>query len=90
MIAKLVKSIVKKFASADVLAQLAADKIADAANKGGLQTLSDKGITEVVKTALDIQNKIGRWIEDGKIDDIEKSEIAEVVKPLMQKVIDLI
>ena len=86
----MIKKLVKMFLSADMLAELAADKIADAANKGGLQTLSDKGITEVVKTALDIQNKIGRWIEDGKIDDIEKSEIAEVVKPLMQKVVDLV
>lgn len=86
----MVKKLVKMFLSADMLSELAADKIAYAANKGGLQALSEKGITEVVKTALDIQNKIGRWIEDGKIDDIEKSEIAEVVKPLMQKVIDLI
>lgn len=75
--------------SSKKLSNMAADKIQDAVNQSGKEDIIAKYAT-MADSATEIQKWVTEILVDGKIDDIEKSEIAEKLQPLIQKVVDLI
>lgn len=41
-------------------------------------------------SAVDVSKKITTWLSDGRIDDMERDEIADEIRPLIAKVLELI
>lgn len=75
--------------SSKKLSNMAADKIQNAINQSGKEDIIAKYAT-MADSATEIQKWVTELLVDGKIDDIEKSDIAERLQPLIQKVVDLI
>lgn len=75
--------------SSKKLSNMAADKIQNAINQSGKEDIIAK-YASMADSATEIQKWITELLVDGKIDDIEKSDIAERLQPLIQKVVDLI
>lgn len=75
--------------SSKKLSKMAADKIQNAINQSGKEDIIAKYAT-MADSATEIQKWVTELLVDGKIDDIEKSDIAERLQPLIQKVVDLI
>lgn len=72
------------------LASMAADNIANFANKNADKMLIAARYDEYVKKAAEVQMQIATWIKDGKIDEMEEEEIARAIEPLFAKLYDLI
>ena len=68
---------------------MAAEKIQSAVNQSGKEDLIAK-YASMADSATEIQKWITELLVDGKIDDMEKSDIADKLQPLLQKVIDLV
>lgn len=75
--------------SSKKLSNMAADKIQNAINQSGKEDIIAKYAT-MADSATEIQKWVTELLVDGKIDDIEKSEITEKLQHLIQKVVDLI
>lgn len=86
----MLKSIAKWFMpSPKKLSNMAAEKIQSAVNQSGKEDIIAKYAT-MADSATEIQKWITELLVDGKIDDIEKSDIASKLEPLIKKVVDLI
>lgn len=75
--------------SSKKLSNMAADKIQNAINQSGKEDIIAKYAT-MADSATEIQKWVTELLVDGKIDNIEKSEITEKLQHLIQKVVDLI
>lgn len=71
------------------LSNMAAEKIQAAVNQSGKEDLIAK-YASMADSATEIQKWITEILVDGKIDDIEKSEISDKLEPLLQKIIEII
>lgn len=84
------KKLIKWFIpSPKKLSSMAAEKIQSAVNQSGKEDLIAK-YASMADSATEIQKWITELLVDGKIDDMEKSDIADKLQPLLQKVIDLV
>lgn len=72
------------------LANMAADGIVKVVNENQDKMIIAARYESYVKKAAEIQMQIATWIKDGKIDDLEKDEIAKAIEPLFDKLYDLI
>lgn len=71
------------------LSNMAAEKIQSAINQSGKEDLIAK-YASMADSATEIQKWITELLVDGKIDDIEKSDIADKLEPLLKKIVELI
>lgn len=71
------------------LSNMAAEKIQTAVNQSGKEDLIAK-YASMADSATEIQKWVTEILVDGKIDDIEKSEISDKLEPLLQKIIEII
>ena len=86
----MLKSILKFFIpSPKKLSDMAAEKIQTAVNQSGKEDLIAK-YASMADSATEIQKWVTEMLVDGKIDDIEKSEISDKLEPLLQKIIEII
>lgn len=84
------KKLIKWFMpSSKKLSDMAAEKIQSAVNQSGKEDLIAK-YASMADSATEIQKWITELLVDGKIDDMEKSDIAEKLQPLIQKVVDIL
>lgn len=71
------------------LAGYAADGIQKAVNGSGYtEQIAKYG--ELADRATSVQARLADWLRDGRIDDVEKDELVELLTPLMQKLEELI
>ena len=89
---KLLLKLARQFVpSGATLADCAAEKIANAVNDSG-----DAAKARVAKyatmaeTATAIGNKLSAMLADGTIDNAEKAELAAILTPLMDRVVELV
>ena len=86
----MLKSILKLFIpSPKKLSNMAAEKIQTVVNQSGKEDLIAK-YASMADSATDIQKWVTERLVDGKIDDLEKSEISDKLEPLLQKIIEII
>lgn len=86
----MIKSILKLFIpSPKKLSNMAAEKIQTAVNQSGKEDLIAK-YASMADSATEIQKWVTEMLVDGKIDDMEKSEISDKLEPLLQKIIEII
>lgn len=71
------------------LSMMAAEKIQAAVNQSGKEDLIAK-YASMADSATEVQKWITELLVDGKIDDMEKSDIAAKLEPLLKKVVELI
>ena len=71
------------------LSYMAAEKIQTAVNQSGKEDLIAK-YASMADSATEIQKWVTEILVDGKIDDLEKSEISDKLEPLLQKIIEII
>lgn len=71
------------------LSNMAAEKIQSAVNSSGKEDLIAK-YASMADSATEIQKWVTEMLVDGKIDDIEKKDIADKLEPLLQKIIEII
>ena len=72
------------------LANMAANSIAEFANKNQDKMSIAARYESYVKAAAAVQMQIAKWIADGKIDEIEKDEMAKAIEPLFDKLYELL
>lgn len=86
----MLKKILKLFIpSTKKLSTMAAEKIQAAVNQSGKEDLIAK-YASMADSATEIQKWITELLVDGKIDDMEKSEISDKLEPLIKKMVELI
>ena len=68
---------------------MAAEKIQAAVNQSGKEDLIAK-YASMADSATEVQKWVTELLVDGKIDDIEKSEISDKLEPLLKKIVELI
>ena len=68
---------------------MAAEKIQAAVNQSGKEDLIAK-YASMADSATEVQKWVTELLVDGKIDDIEKSEISDKLEPLLKKMVELI
>lgn len=84
------KMLISLFApSPKKIATMAADKIQNIVNKSDKQNQIAK-FAEISQKATEIQIKLNKWFEDGKLDDIETKEIAAEIEPMIERIYNLI
>lgn len=84
------KKLIKWFMpSSKKLSNMAAEKIQAAINQSGKEDLIAK-YASMADSATEIQKWITELLVDGKIDDMEKSDIASRLEPLLKKIVELI
>lgn len=84
------KAILKFFLpKASTFANIASESICQNINKLDKQSTIIK-YTEYAKDITEFQAKLVKWFEDGTLDNKEEKEIAELLTPIFQKMIDLI
>lgn len=84
------KCILKMFIPGDKkLAMYAADGIQKAINESKYTDQIAK-YGDLADKATAIQKQLTTLLADGKIDDLEKQEIADMIQPLMKKLVELI
>ena len=88
----LLMSIAKRFVpSGATLAEYAAAKIAKAANDSDVAVKSRVAkYATLAESATAIANKLSAMAADGTIDKAEESELAEILTPVMERVVELI
>lgn len=72
------------------LADMAASKVADLANRNSDKMMLVAQYEEYVKKAAEVQTQLADWIKDGRIDNMEEKEIAELLKSLFDKLYGLL
>ena len=86
----MLKKIIKLFIpSSKKLSNMAAEKIQAAVNQSGKEDLIAK-YASMADSATEVQKWVTELLVDGKIDDIEKSEISDKLEPLLKKIVELI
>ena len=75
--------------SSKKLSNMAAEKIQAAINQSGKEDLIAK-YASMADSATEIQKWITELLVGGKIDDMEKSDIASRLEPLLKKIVELI
>ena len=87
----MIKSIVKAVATPDRLSGWAADGFQKGINSSseGTQTTIAKYAT-ITNEVSEISKNISAFLTDGKIDDAEKAQVKEMLKPLFTKVMELV
>lgn len=87
----MIKSLVKKIATPERLSGYAADGIQKGVNGTAetTQVTIAKYATIANETAVIAQN-ISAMLTDGKIDDMERDQIKQLLKPLFGKVMELV
>lgn len=84
------KKLIKWFMpSSKKLSNMAAEKIQAAINQSGKEDLIAK-YASMADSATEIQKWVTELLVDGKIDDMEKSEISDKLEPLLKKIIDIV
>ena len=83
---KLIKLFIPKPAT---LANYSAKTIQQAINGSGKEELIAK-YSNLASKATDVQKFISSILIDGKIDDIERDDIANKLEPLMKVIIDML
>ena len=90
MLKSIIKSIKKCFIpSSKNMATYAAEQIANAVNQAQKEDQIAK-YASIVDKATEVQKFVTSILLDGKIDDVEKEDIAKKIEPLMEKLIELI
>lgn len=85
------KSLVKMFLpSSKKLAGMAAESIQKAINNQAEKEAAIAKYSQMADQAVDVSKKITTWLNDGRIDDMERDEIADEIKPLIAKILELI
>ena len=86
----MLKKLIKLFIpSSKKLSVMAAEKIQAAVNQSGKEDLIAK-YASMADSATEVQKWITELLVDGKIDDMEKSDIAAKLEPLLKKMVELI
>lgn len=86
----MLKSFIKFFMpSSNKMAVYAAEQIANAVNQAQKEEQIAK-YANIVDKATEVQKFVTSILLDGKIDDVEKEDIAKKIEPLMEKLIELI
>ena len=75
--------------SSKKMATYAAEQIANAVNQAQKEDQIAK-YASIVDKATEVQKFVTEILLDGKIDDVEKEDIAKKIEPLMEKMIELI
>ena len=75
--------------SSKKLAVYAADGIQRCVNSSQKEAEIAKW-SQLADKCSDVQKKITTWLIDGKIDELERNEIAEELAPLFEKIRDMI
>ena len=75
--------------SSKKMATYAAEQIANAVNQAQKEDQIAKYAT-IADKATEVQKFVTSILLDGKIDDVEKEDIAKKIEPLMEKLIELI
>ena len=84
------KSIIKFFMpSSKKMAVYAAEQISKAVNQAQKEDQIAK-YANIADKATEVQKFVTSILLDGKIDDVEKEDIAKKIEPLMEKMIELI
>lgn len=86
MFKKLVKLILP---NAETLSNYAADGIQKAINNADKEAQIAK-YADLADKATDVQKFVTEILLDGKIDDIEKEDIAKKIEPVISKLIEII
>ena len=90
MFKSIIKSIKKCFIpSSKNMAVYAAEQIANAVNQAQKEDQIAKYAT-IADKATEVQKFVTSILLDGKIDDVEKEDIAKKIEPLIEKLIELI
>ena len=71
------------------IAEIAAEAIAKAINESNKTELIAKYDSYAIKLT-ELQTFIVKLLEDGKIDDAEKAKIADMLTPIMEKIMEKI
>ena len=71
------------------MATYAAEQIANAVNQAQKEDQIAK-YANIADKATEVQKFVTSILLDGKIDDVEKEDIAKKIEPLMEKLIELI
>lgn len=83
---KLIKLFIPKPAT---LANYSAKTIQSAINGSGKEELIAK-YSNLANKATDVQKYVTSILKDGKIDDIERDDIASKLEPLMKVILDML
>lgn len=84
------KKIIKLFMPSEkTLAKTAADAIAKAVNESGKAEIMAK-YANLADNAVKMQAYVTEMLKDGKIDEVEKGDIADKLAPLMKTIVDMI
>lgn len=84
------KSLLKFFIpNSKKLAGMAAEQIQKAVNQTEREDAIAK-YSQMADSAVDVSKKITTWLSDGKLDDMERDEIADEINPLIAKILELI
>jgi hypothetical protein len=87
---KIMTSILKIFLpNSQKMADLAAERIADSVNKSELSENIAKYAT-MSKTATEMADWLAKVLEDGAIDNLEQKELSERLRPLFERITELI
>lgn len=87
---KIMSSILKIFLpNSQKMADLAADRIAESVNSSDLKDNIAK-YAAMSKTATEMADWLAKVLQDGAIDEMERDELAERLRPLFEKVVALI
>lgn len=90
MFKSIIKSIKKFFIpSSKKMAVYAAEQISKAVNQADKEEQIAKYAT-IADKATEVQKFVTSILLDGKIDDVEKEDIAKKIEPLIEKIIELI
>lgn len=71
------------------LAKIAAEQIQNCVNSSQKEVEIAKW-SQLADKCSDVQKKITSWLIDGKIDELERDEIASELAPLFSKLLELI
>lgn len=86
----MLKSFIKFFMpSSKKMAVYAAEQIANSVNQADKEEQIAK-YANIADKATEVQKFVTSILLDGKIDDVEKEDIAKKIEPLMEKLIELI
>lgn len=84
------KQFLKIFLPSDKkLSKMAAEQIQKAVNQTEREDAIAK-YSQMADSAVDVSKKITSWLNDGKINDLERDEIACEIRPLIARLLELI
>lgn len=88
----MIKAIAKLFMpGAATLSGYAADGIRKAVNESRDETRHKVAkVATIAKTATDIGGRLAAMVDDGTIDQLERDEIAAMLRPVFERVLELV